>query len=666
MLYFFRYDILYLLLGRYRMIVLDKIKYFNELFDELAYPDKYAGDDILESDLMSIDDYEKCIRVIKIEEYGRDKEDKRLKKFKKYDEEYNKKIEQVKQLIQTMKSNGVKSLKEYPLIIRKCIYWLAFLAYEEDIDIDIQEKVFLPLELDEGAFKIWEMTPRFDFLFKYCHQYYDTKIPDSRCSSSVRSRNKNILLDEQDYRELYSIISPHWLCKNREDLGLNQKIEILKKLLDHITSLSKKRVYPLIIRKAVYTLVYENYYLEQEVTGEEILRRLGLNRNVFTKWEMTPKKDFYYDSYKPIENPIKYMGQKILQYNFMVRSLVRGLEYTKFVDVFGGSGNVVLSMPYKKGCEYYYNDKDIFISNFFQVIHENKDWFLRELCSFIEKLKSTSGEDKKELIEKGKKSYKNRKRANEVDEGTLYARGVYKQCEEYKKTFIKKNNTPEEKVKAAVNFAYLYSASNYKGKISVSAANKKTLKDFLNCTYKYNMLAEKFQNIHCFCKDAIDIVNMKQFQNEDTLLYFDSPYIGTHGYNQSYFREDYIKLRDALKKYTGKWIFSCRAKVKVEKDKLDGEEYTDPEKERAILWLLEQYKDVGKYVVYLAENGYRHKLELYGTGLLEIMIFNFQASVPDIEVLWKIQGSKKSVQLQRQYRILEYKKFLSIMRENLS
>ena len=77
-----------------------------------------------------------------------------------------------------------------------------------------------------------------------------------------------------------------------------------------------------------------------------------------------------------IKTPINRIGNKtpIL---FILYALFP-CEYEKFVDVFGGSGSVILGDPYKCGFEVY-NDYDRNLSNLFRCIKDKPLSVIREL-----------------------------------------------------------------------------------------------------------------------------------------------------------------------------------------------------------------------------------------------------------------------------------------------
>lgn len=585
-----------------------------------------------------------------------------------------------------------------PAVIKMCIYYMAYIVYRENINADLNEGLLITLGLPSDILIQWNLHPRYDFLSQYCEHYYEVKVPERRCKCTDR---KNYILDEKHYELLYQIIPKHWQCSSKSkkslELTFQEKIEKVKQLIYELKTDNQKIIYPQIIRRIIYTLIYENYELKMGWTGKEILEALGLRKNLLTKWKATPEQDWKYDSYRSKDNPIKYMGKKIFAYNFMVRSMVYNLPYekdsagksippiNKFIEVFGGSANVTYtfpSLPYE--VKKIYNDKDLYVSNFFYTIHKYQQEYknkLHQLVKFIET------EDNQELVELGKSTFRKKENINQIDRRILIARGIYKKCHEVAKFVRKKSSfdrieeNKEEMLKAAVAFTYEYSFE-YQGKPSVSGLTTlDNIKYFINNIQEWEYMSEVFENVECFCDDAIDIVKSNMYDDK-ALFYLDSPYIATSAYDVEYrdssskndtqnvkdkmLLGEFTEMCNALKKCNGKWIFSCRAKAKEIKDE-DGRKYYDQEEAEQIYKLLKQYEGVGKYIVYLATKGMRDKLELWGDGILEIMIVNFKPATPAIEVArhLNITRDPQIANPKSEYRVLGYNEFLKIIKECL-
>lgn len=121
-------------------------------------------------------------------------------------------------------------------------------------------------------------------------------------------------------------------------------------------------------------------------------------------------------------------------------------------------------------------------------------------------------------------------------------------------------------------------------------------------------------------------------------------------------------MRDALKQCKGRWIFSCRPKATTRTPTGEAS-YYDPKQAEQIYQLLKQYEGTGKYVVYLATKGMRDELELWGSGISEIMIVNFKPAIPDIEIARHLNITNTNLlkSLKSEYRVLEYSPFLKLV-----
>lgn len=103
----------------------------------------------------------------------------------------------------------------------------------------------------------------------------------------------------------------------------------------------------------------------------------------------------------------------------MVRNIVYNLPYIKnadgskvppihtFIDVFGGSGNVTYTLPpLPYHVERIYNDKDLYVSNFFYVIHTYPEEYKAKLSHLVEFVQTA---DTEELSALGRGSFKKKK-----------------------------------------------------------------------------------------------------------------------------------------------------------------------------------------------------------------------------------------------------------------
>lgn len=111
---------------------------------------------------------------------------------------------------------------------------------------------------------------------------------------------------------------------------------------------------------------------DKEVSQSEILKRLGLGHNAFTKWGMRPKQYYYATHYEQPNSPIHYMGAKTGNYGYAVRNLVyQAGQHKAFADIFGGGGNATLAVSPINTMKCYYNEVDPIVFNAVEVLKDD-------------------------------------------------------------------------------------------------------------------------------------------------------------------------------------------------------------------------------------------------------------------------------------------------------
>ena len=234
-------------------------------------------------------------------------------------------------------------------------------------------------------------------------------------------------------------------------------------------------------------------------------------------------------------------------------------------------------------------------------------------------------------------------------------------------------------------------ATVYKDTFSSQRAPKVSLlKQFFSTLSYWEKVIKEFQSFNIFTMNQYDYLAVEQFNSEDTLLYMDSPYAGTVGYDdEGYTLDDFQKLCDTLKNFKGKWIFSCRATV-VYKSKLEPEETEvvdnvdtywswiyeeDSEFDRkaaAIRAVIEMYRPLAPNVAFirLAEDDDEFFFEKVSDPK-EVMFFNFEATAPDIQEFYKrihgkVPKSRYGCTGESVCRILSYEEFYPLARKCLA
>ena len=173
----------------------------------------------------------------------------------------------------------------------------------------------------------------------------------------------------------------------------------------------------------------------------------------------------------------------------------------------------------------------------------------------------------------------------------------------------------------------------------------------------------------------VNIVSDQNINCRNTLLYLDSPYIGTDGYNEAnkekekmdkekssgYGRKEFKALHDKLATFKGYWIFSCRAGINYVTDK-KGSIPKDPDhylhKKDDLRFLFDLYSDIAKYVAFIRNRDESDANYFKRPSNREVMLLNFPAIAPDMDILRKlINGSINGANQKSVYRIISYEEF---------
>lgn len=198
-------------------------------------------------------------------------------------------------------------------------------------------------------------------------------------------------------------------------------------------------------------------------------------------------------------NLFKYIGGK----HHMVNDIIRLLDYSKecYVELFGGSGKVLLNKPRHK--VEVYNDIDGDIFNLWYVCKYKFDEFKKELDDLI-------------------------------------------YCEDLFKYF--KNLKPENDVMRAVRTYYLFNCSivGFSDVFCMSYAKNESL-CLMNKIENLRSIFERIKYVQILNKDFRRI--LESIKNKDSvMLYADPPYYNAERYYEGFSREDHVVLADYLNK----------------------------------------------------------------------------------------------------------------------
>lgn len=476
-------------------------------------------------------------------------------------------------------------------------------------------------------------------------EFIEKVVPDG--SGSVKAYNADETVTEEELIELSRI--------GRADYETS--CSIMKSLLDK----REGKTIPLLYRKAIFFIAY-NLYDEVKTEGvqSKVIEDLGLAHNTFTKWGLEPIRYYKEGNDWGADIGLQRDGKKRANLLYLFNGIVSRVKYKKFVDVFGGLAAVTASKPIRKGTKGYINDFDIAVANLLGAI-KFKPNELEELCK--KTVKEIELKDKEDIFKQGIKLYTERlsrqyrrydiavghddyesyskiektikKLENEdkaVVEKVQYAMGLQKkfeeEVEEYQKSKTDEENkhgfiVDEEKVNlnSALAYYYLY-AFTYKNKPSITGVNSKNLKAFEENISKISEYSERLQNVEIRCSDFKLVIEDDEINKEDTLSYVDSPYYRTSQYDEGFTDKQHRELHDSLKKFKGKWIFSCRDKMTNNSKDRDKDKKIGEIEIGSLPEYFEMYADIARFVVRF-DNDREN----------EIMITNFDFVAPSIQGL---------------------------------
>lgn len=473
------------------------------------------------------------------------------------------------------------------------------------------------------------------------------------------------------------------------DKCYKEQCKIMKELLDKTKNIPTKYegikrsgTIPILYRKVIFFITYSLYHLTKIADGDvrgiqnKVMNSLGLGHKTFGDWVIKPIESYEEGNYEGKVPVIQRFGRKNELLLFMFTSIISHVKYVNFVDVFGGTGAVTASKYLRNGTREYINDYDKLVANFLGAL-KFKGEELEEYCKAIdEEIEQQPDED---VLKEGEEEYRKRierKEDKQTEAGDYadfdlfdkiqekidalygdsnrnkleYGLGLYKK---YKKELDEnkinlKNDLITAKdvdVEMASKYYYINNCI-YKGNTSITGVIWNNINKFKESFPLIQPYAERLKKVEIRCEDFGNIIN--EFNNEETLLYVDSPYYRTTQYNVYFSDDDHIALHESLKNFKGNWVFSCRKKLP--------KNVTKPKKKDiridSLLEYFEMYSDIGKYVVYNENDENK-----------EIMITNFDFPTPKIKTFKTLKGSKKNAnKIEECFVKKTYSEFLNEMK----
>lgn len=222
-----------------------------------------------------------------------------------------------------------------------------------------------------------------------------------------------------------------------------------------------------------------------------------------------------------VKPPFKYMGQKNNRLCKEIKNIESQVKYTRYVEPFGGSLAVFLSLNLDNNINIIVNDIDGRLTNFYKVVKEDATKFLIA-CDKLP-----------------------------------YSAHVFE--------YVKKQKIFESNLEDAVAYFYEKFASFYSGSTFHVEKEKNTAKHYRENLKLICLLSKRLENVTIINKDFKDVI--KKYDSEDTLFYVDSPYWNTESYytTKVFTKDDHLALSNLLKAINGKFIYSCRSDTNVYK-----------------------------------------------------------------------------------------------------
>ena len=577
-----------------------------------------------------------------------------------------------------------------------------------------------------------------DNLKTIVHDYYNTKVPVLPYWRTAR--DEAATLSPEEYELLYQIAITEPIY--------SKKVKLLQKTLQHYQDRkSCNSPLPLIFRQAVYLLAYElcdgDYH---NIAQKKALEDVGLAHNSFSKWKMHPKEDYilaqHYKNQLPLSMPIYYQGQKNYALVHLVDELSKQVHYKTFVDVFCGSGTVTLGIQKYLNRNYYMNDINASRTNLINILRDNSEEFLRYLSELMARIRNFSGENIPDLnasfmpifpevsnwkiialriisqilsTRKSKKSSPKTLPENISDIALVIPTNIaikdisitniekYITITRIEKYIAESSN--DIQLEFAEGLCVFFDKIIPDGSVTplqraiatvyndTFSSRRKPSTNYLNAFYStlpyWSKVIKEFQSFNITTLNEYDYLAVEEFNSEDTLLYMDSPYAGTSGYNgDNYTLNNFRKLYDTLKNFKGKWIFSCRGTVAYKSTRAPENTevvnnietyYAFDDKKRkkfdkkiaAIREVIEMYRPLAPNVAFirLAEDDDEFFFEKVSDSK-EVMFFNFEATAPDMQAFYERMHGKVHKKIGCKdtsvCRILSYEEFYPLEQKCLN
>lgn len=411
-------------------------------------------------------------------------------------------------------------------------------------------------------------------------------------------------------------------------LSALSKMSIKKAIAEVNAELNKigrpsNRSIPEILRIGIYYLAYR-YAKEQKISGRSnripiekyIEHELGMSKNVFNKWHMHPRNDYvFFQDKVPLH--IYRPGRKTSNLLNMIRYLAVTSECENFVDVFGGTGAVSVSISaYFENV--YTNELDIILANFLRCVKEEPKEVIEQCRSFCKMLIEddfTTHPIFSDVISNMQEWYIKPYYATSTGKCMSSILAFYTSA----KSVFGHKNLSEDLIKSnpvtVAAMAYFIMGFNVKAPVANNDISGVDVNSYVNYLmrlgYNYKTVLEssyiktdlkkrlliavrnnadqfdeidfgklhgkteiekyskRLQNVSLYSKDFEELYRelangVLKDKMANTIWYFDPPYFCTVQYDIKFSDDQHVALIQILKRISdagGKWAFSCKERM---------------------------------------------------------------------------------------------------------
>lgn len=411
-------------------------------------------------------------------------------------------------------------------------------------------------------------------------------------------------------------------------LSVLSKMSIKKATAEVNAELNKigrpsNRSIPEILRIGVYYLAYR-YAKEQKISGRSnrisiekyIEHELGLSKNAFNKWHMHPRNDYAFFQDK-VQLHIYRPGRKTGNLLNMIRYLAVTSECENFVDVFGGTGAVSVSISaYFENV--YTNEFDMILANFLRCVKEEPEEVIEQCRSFCKMLTEddfTTHPKFSDVISEMQKRRVKPYYATSTGKCMSSILAFYTSA----KSVFGHEDLSEDLIKSnpvtVAAMAYFVMSFNVKAPVANNDISGIDVNSYVNYLmrlgYNYETVLEsdyiktdlkkrlliavrnnadqfdeidfgklhgeteiekyskRLQNVSLYSKDFEELHRelangVLKDKMANTIWYFDPPYFCTVQYDIKFSDDQHVALIQILKRISdagGKWVFSCKERM---------------------------------------------------------------------------------------------------------